>query len=250
MTLASARERDDSRGSARNKGERGHEREEPPEEERRAVLRPVSVALLSATHFLARYHRREYACTHKHARVTVAHLENPSPVSTLNSRVKRNAPVARLFANIFPPAPPFSASETSPSVFARSHSDSGRNDKAWNHPFVRSQDPPRCLFVKCDANIYLRRTLRVMDTYLILAGEATGFDTRHAFGKSTSRARMGLPMMDARPRGRIGAAALIGRPRLIVRAYKSAAVSLRLKLTLIHRLNPGLATLRVRISAL
>ena len=42
----------------------GEEREESPyrrtaPEERRGVLRPVSVALLSATHFLRRYHTGE-----------------------------------------------------------------------------------------------------------------------------------------------------------------------------------------------
>lgn len=89
---------DDSRGrvsvtiregafTTREKGDmRRREGEEPPEE-RRSVLRPVSVALLSATYFLARYHRREYTCAHKHtqrhraserAKSTDTHLEKRS----------------------------------------------------------------------------------------------------------------------------------------------------------------------------
>lgn len=40
----------------------------PLRRKKRGVLRPVSVALLSATHFLRRYHRREYLRAHVKAR--------------------------------------------------------------------------------------------------------------------------------------------------------------------------------------
>jgi len=55
-SLASVTATRESRGGRGGNAKGGREESPPPPEERRGVLRPVSVALLSATHFL---HRRE-----------------------------------------------------------------------------------------------------------------------------------------------------------------------------------------------
>lgn len=205
----------------------------------------MSVALLSATHFLARYHRRENTRAHKRERASEKrHLENLARrVSTWDSRgtLERKACVlprwnrelgVRFLRRLCTPtsspernsAERFCARASTP----RSHPASDQSDSFASRLREKRKVMSRRPFVRpaTDANCYLKRTLRITDTYLILTVKqpAPIRVTRSGNRRHTREAEF---LVDARPRAEESVPPSC-RARLIVRIITDAVTKINI----------------------